>query len=91
MSGLIFNIFAYILMAVGSYFAFEISIKQGNKITKIINYVLLFWFTFMVMYFLKDYKNIIAGPLNVRLNFFETVTNALLGLWLISFKFNKKL
>jgi hypothetical protein len=83
------NIIAYSLMAVGAYFALDFSIKQGSKLTKVINFVIMFWNMFMVMYFIKDYNNIISGPLNVRLNFFETITNFLLAIWLISFKFRK--
>ena len=83
------NIIAYGLMAVGAYFALDFSIKQGSKITKVINFVIMFWNMFMVAYLIKDYDNIFLGPLNVRLNFFETITNFLLAIWLISFKFRK--
>ena len=83
------NIIAYSLMAIGAYFALDFSIKQGSKITKAINFVIMFWNMFMVAYLIKDYENIFSGPLNVRLNFFETITNFLLAIWLISFRFRK--
>lgn len=84
------NIIAYSLMAVGAYFALDFSIKQGSKLTKVINFVIMFWNMFMVAYLIKDYNNILESPLNERLNFFETITNYLLAIWLISFKFRKK-
>jgi len=90
MNGIILNIVAYGLMAIGAYFAFEFSTKNGSKVTQIINYLILMWNVFMVMYLIVDYDNILKQPLNIRLNFFETITNFLLALWLISFKFIKK-
>jgi hypothetical protein len=89
MDGIILNIIAYSLMVLGSYFAFSFSIKQGTKTTQIINYLILMWNAFMVLYLILDYDNIISQPLNIRLNFFETITNFLLAGWLISFKFIK--
>jgi hypothetical protein len=90
MNGIILNIIAYGLMCIGSYIALDFSIKQGNKITKIINFIIMFWNIFMVFYLIKDYNLILKSPLNVRLNFFETITNFLLAFWLISFKFRTK-
>jgi hypothetical protein len=83
------NIIAYSFMALGAYFALDFSIKHGNKATKIINFAIMAWNIFMVLYFIKDYHNILSSPLNERLNFFETITNWLLASWLISFKFTK--
>ena len=90
MNGIILNIIAYALMAIGAYFAFEFSTKNGSKLTQIINYLILMWNVFMVMYLIVDYDNILKQPLNIRLNFFETITNFLLAIWLISFKFLKQ-
>jgi vacuolar-type H+-ATPase subunit I/STV1 len=90
MDGIILNIIAYFLMTIGSYFAFDFSMKNGNKVTQIVNYLILMWNVFMVMYLIIDYKNILQQPLNERLNFFETITNFLLAIWLISFKYVKK-
>jgi hypothetical protein len=90
MNGIILNIVAYGLMAIGAYFAFEFSTKNGSKLTQIINYLILMWNVFMVLYLSVDYDNILKQPLNIRLNFFETITNFLLAVWLISFKFIKK-
>jgi hypothetical protein len=77
-------------MCIGAYYALDFSIKQGNKVTKIINFLILFWNTFMVFYLIKDYNLIMQGPINERLNFYETITNFLLAGWLISFKYTKE-
>ena len=90
MNGIILNIIAYLLMAIGAYFAFDFSTKNGSKATQIINYLILMWNVFMVLYLSIDYDNILSQPLNIRLNFFEVITNMLLAVWLISFKFIKK-
>ena len=90
MNGIILNIIAYLLMAIGAFFAFEFSTKNGSKVTQIINYLILMWNVFMVMYLIVDYDNILKQPLNIRLNFFETITNFLLAIWLISFKYIKQ-
>lgn len=86
MNGIILNIIAYIFMCIGAYFALDFSIKNGNKISKVINFIILFWNSFMVFYLIKDYHLILESPLNIRLNFFETITNYLLAFWLISFR-----
>jgi hypothetical protein len=88
-NGIILNIIAYFFMCIGAYFALDFSIKNGNKVTKFINFIIFFWNLFMVFYLIKDYDLILKSPLNVRLNFFETITNFLLAGWLISFKFLK--
>jgi hypothetical protein len=89
-NGVVLNIIAYFLMCIGAYYALDFSIKQGNKVTKIINFLILFWNTFMVFYLIKDYNLIMQGPINERLNFYETITNFLLAGWLISFKYTKE-
>jgi hypothetical protein len=89
MNGIILNIIAYGCMCAGAYFALDFSIKEGNKVTKIINFTILFWNIFMVFYLIKDYYVILQSPLNVRLNLFETITNFLLAFWLISFRIKK--
>jgi hypothetical protein len=83
------NIIAYGLMAIGAMYAMDFSIKQGNKFTKIINFVIMFWNLFMFLYLIKDYDNIVNSPINARLNYFETITNLLLAFWLLSFKFKR--
>lgn len=87
MYGITLNIIAYSLMSLGAYFAFDFSTKNGTKITQSINYVIFMWNVFMVIYLFLDYNNILSQPLNVRLNFFEVITNMLLATWLLSFKF----
>jgi hypothetical protein len=89
MDGIILNIIAYFLMTIGAYFAFDFSMKNGNKITQTINYLVFMWNCFMLLYLIVDYKEIVSGPINVRLNFFETITNYLIALWLISFRLKK--
>jgi hypothetical protein len=88
-NGIILNIIAYFFMCIGAYYALDFSIKQGNKVTRIINFCILFWNIFMVFYLVLDYDKILQSPLNERLNFFETITNFLLAFWLISFKLRK--
>jgi TRAP-type uncharacterized transport system fused permease subunit len=90
MNGIILNIIAYCFMAIGAYFAFDFSTKNGSKVTQTINYLILMWNVFMVMYLIIDYDNILSQPLNIRLNFFEVITNLLLAFWLISFKYTTK-
>ncbi len=87
--GIILNIIAYFFMCIGAYYALYFSIKEGNKVTKIINFCILFWNIFMFFYLILDYDKILQSPLNERLNFYETITNYLLAFWLISFKFKK--
>jgi hypothetical protein len=89
MNGIILNIIAYFLMGIGAFLAFNFTLKYGTKFTQIINYLILMWNCFMVIYLISDYNNILSQPLNVRLNFFESITNYLLAFWLISFKFFK--
>jgi hypothetical protein len=90
MNGIILNIIAYALMSIGAYFAFDFSARRGTKIMKVINYLIFMWNVFMFSYLVVDYDNIISQPINVRLNFFETITNYLLAFWLISFKLATK-
>jgi hypothetical protein len=89
MNGIALNIIAYLLMGIGAFLAFSFTLKHGTKATQVINYLILMWNFFMVFYLIVDYDNILKQPLNIRLNFFETITNYLLAFWLISFKFFK--
>jgi hypothetical protein len=89
MNGIILNIIAYFLMAIGAFSAFNFTLKYGTKFTQVINYLILMWNLFMVIYFIVDYNNIISQPLNIRLNFYESITNYLVAFWLLSFKFFK--
>jgi hypothetical protein len=90
MEGIFLNIIAYFLMSIGAYISFDYSVENGNKLTQIINYIILMWNIFMFMYLIIDHKIILSQPLNIQLNFFETITNYLVAFWLISFRFTKK-
>lgn len=90
MNGIIFNTLAYAAMTVGAYYSLEYSCKNGSKITHFLNYILIFWVLFVTLYLIKDYDVIINSPINIKLNFFESVTNIILASWLVSFKFRKK-
>lgn len=79
------NIIAYMLMTYGSFKAFTWAQKFGNKFTLIINYLLMVWCAFMSIYLMAEYKAITTHPINVMLNAFETTTNVILAMYLISF------
>lgn len=87
---LIPNIIAYTLMAYGSFKAFNWAQKFGNKFTLIINYLLMTWCVFMAIYLITEYKAITTHPINVMLNAFETTTNIILAIYLISFNLKIK-
>lgn len=90
MNGIILNIVAYCFMSLGAFFALDFSIKFGNRFTRFINFCFMAWNMFMVVYFIKEYDSILASPLNQRLNFFESTTNILIAVWLLSFKLTMK-
>jgi hypothetical protein len=85
MTGILINIFAYFLMGVGAYRAFSWSQKYGSKFTMILNYALMFWNVFMVLYLSSHIKEITAQPLNELLNLYESATNIIVALYLLSF------
>lgn len=89
MYGVILNIFAYLLMAVGAYKAFSWSQKYGSRFTMVANYSLMFWNIFMVAYLTSNFNAILSQPLNVMLNFYESITNVIIALYLLSFNFKK--
>jgi TRAP-type uncharacterized transport system fused permease subunit len=84
------NIIAYTLMAYGSFRAFNWSQKYGNKFTLIINYLLMCWCAFMAIYLIAEYKAITTHPINIMLNAFETTTNIILALYLLSFNLKNR-
>ena len=89
MYGIIFNIIAYFLMAIGAYRAFEWSQKYGTKTTMIANYALMFWNIFMVIYLSTNMMEILQQPLNELLNFYESMTNIIIAVYLLSFNLKK--
>lgn len=84
------NIIAYTLMAYGSFRAFNWSQKYGNKFTLIINYLLMVWCSFMSIYLIAEREAIATQPINVMLNAFETTTNIILAIYLLSFNLKHK-
>jgi hypothetical protein len=89
MYGIILNIIAYLLMAVGAYRAFSWSHKHGTRFTMVINYFLMFWNIFMVIYLSTNISEILKQPLNELLNFYESMTNILVAAYLLSFNLKK--
>jgi hypothetical protein len=43
----------------------------------------------MVVYLSSNFKDILSQPLNVMLNFYESITNILIALYLLSFNLKK--
>lgn len=84
------NIIAYMLMTYGSFKAFNWAQKFGNKFTLIINYLLMVWCAFMSIYLIAEREAISAQPINVMLNAFETTTNVILAMYLISFNLKNR-
>lgn len=96
MHGIMFNIICYIffsLAMVAVLVKYEKDFHQ-NIYPKPLAWIkfasallLMFWCFFMVFYLIVDYDNIMASPLNVRLNFFEAITNGILPLYIIGSNF----
>ena len=89
MYGIIFNIIAYFLMAIGAYRAFEWSHKYGTRTTMIANYALMFWNIFMVIYLSTNMMEILRQPLNELLNLYESMTNIIIAIYLLSFNLKR--
>lgn len=90
MDGITLNIIAYILLAIGSYVAFDISVKDGSRLSRFMNFCMLFWTVFMTVYLITNRQEILMQPLNEMLNFYETITNFLIGVYLLSFNHLRK-
>jgi hypothetical protein len=95
-SGIVFNIICYFIMTV-TMVVVSSKVQSGAKCLKGVPYkikigsslALLCWAMFMTLYLVVDYPNIVASPLNVRLNFFESITNILLPMFLIGSYFSE--
>jgi hypothetical protein len=95
MTGLIFNVIAYCLL---SLIMILVSIKFEKQLYNTKNskkkeieklrlsgsILLMIWAMFMSFYLIIDFYNILNGPLNIRLNFFETITNFLFPFFIIT-------
>lgn len=86
MNGLHLNIIAYAVISIVMYLVSDKYTKEVEKTNnrKLLNLklsgslLLMIWSMFMTFYLIVDFDNISKGPLNVRLNFFETLTNFIL-------------
>ncbi len=90
MNSVLLNISAYAFMTVVMALIFKTSIRSG-KFLVLLNFLLFSWSAFMAIYLIVDYRNIISSPLNIRLNFYETITNILWPLNMFAFYINVKL
>lgn len=97
MTGIILNITAYCFSSVIMYFVCdkfskEVSRDATSYKLKLSGALLLMvWCIFMTMYLVLDYDNIIKSPLNVRLNFFETITNMLIPVFMLTTVFSNEI
>jgi bacteriorhodopsin len=89
-TGIYINIGCYAFMAVTTILILESNLsawyrnkRKENAIRCLGTGLLFTWSAFMVVYLISDYENIVSGPLNVRLNFFESITNFILPIYLI--------
>jgi hypothetical protein len=48
------------------------------------------WCAFMSIYLIAEYEAIVTRPINVMLNAFETTTNIILALYLLSFNLKNR-
>lgn len=90
MDGIILNTIAYLILSLGAFVAFDISTKDGSKFSRFMNFLMLFWCVFMTTYLITHHKEILSEPLNPILNFYETITNFFIGLYLLSFNHLRK-
>jgi hypothetical protein len=96
MDGIILNIISYFIfsmamVAVVIKYEKDFHDPQKNRSlgwVKISSAILLMcWCFFMTMYLVVDYDVIMESPLNVRLNFFEAITNGLLPIYIVASNF----
>jgi hypothetical protein len=90
MNGIILNIVAYFVLCIVTLVLAirlnAVEIQEKNMKFKGLflgaSLVLMAWAMFMFCYLVTDYTNIVNGPLNVRLNFYETITNFIFPVYL---------
>jgi hypothetical protein len=102
MNGITLNIVAYAILSIVMYYV-NVNLEDANhravgKHANIISRIKLSaglllsaWSMFMFLYLIIDYKNIMVQPLNVRLNFFESITNILTPLFIGAFVLTDKI
>jgi hypothetical protein len=86
MNGIYLNIAAYSIISLVMYlvsdrYTKELELTKNKMLLNLKlsgSLLLMIWSMFMVFYLIVDFENIIKGPLNIRLNFFETLTNFVL-------------
>lgn len=76
MNSIIINIAAYLFMTTVLGFIFIHSARVGKWLL-FANFLLFCWATFMSIYLIGYYSDIMSKPLNTSLNRFETVSNIL--------------
>ena len=96
MNGILLNIISYFIFSVAMVavvvkYEADFHNKNNNRSVawvKISSAILLMcWCFFMTFYLIVDYDVIMQSPLNVRLNFFEVITNTLLPVYIIASNF----
>lgn len=90
MDEIILNAVAYLILSLGAFVAFDVSAKDGSRFSRFMNFLMLFWCVFMTVYLLTQRHEILTQPLNPILNFYETITNFFIGLYLLSFNHLRK-
>lgn len=73
MNGIQANILVYILLAAISMYIFVKSYDNEYKIINVLNFIMMTWQIFMVVYLVSNYELIIKLPLNKLLNAYEVV------------------
>jgi hypothetical protein len=96
MNGIDLNIIAYISMAIVMYMVSDKYTKENIKNISVKlklsgSLLLMIWAIFMSGYLIVDYSEIIKAPLNIRLNFFETVTNFLIPYFILVNSFSAEI
>lgn len=80
--GILFNILAYVFISI--VMLMRLSKPQKNRFIKLFNFVFTTWCVFFSAYLIRDYEYILSHPLNVELNWKETVTNFFIGIYLLN-------
>jgi hypothetical protein len=99
MNGIILNIIAYVTISIVMYlicgkYIKELETTEEKETIKLKlsgSILLMIWSIFMSMYLIIDYKEILNAPLNIRLNFFETITNFILPYFMLVDVFSKEI
>lgn len=96
MNGILLNIISYFIFSVAMVavvikYELDFHNKNNNRSVSWIKIssamLLMVWCFFMTFYLTFEYDLIMQSPLNVRLNFFETITNTLLPIYIVASNF----